>query len=614
MSSVRDSFLDLEKHRLQLEDNITKLQKALQHWRTWDAEYESLKEEIESVPQPASQKDLARIRRDFEGEVVDKKEINDLFGRVDLKPADQIVNLLSRRIDYVTKNVETLEKQLEEAERKHAAVSVVSNPDVRDEDGLPITEIIEELDEDGNVLASRLQRPGDSSGQIKEILEKAGVKDIPKGTPEESPKTDAVAVEEVTEEPAAEASNNVSDTGPETKDVVEPVEKPQTAKEDDVVTVKKTVSFSDDTKPPSEQPISRNAQRVEEIMKIAREQEEFSRQPPVIPENESEEDALLRREMLKYGMEEVGAVVAELTLEEGSGDDEDWEYEYSDLEEDDDEEDQYGRSKSSVLDDGYHQRMVELEKRLGVTSRFTAAGEPAEEESDDEGDPQGLGRIVIKHGEEGKGKAVEAPRPSPAPVASSLRTPSPTESTDGKKSVRFAQSLDIAPETAPVVAAAAELQPAPVPFVEPLSDIVERKGPAMETDVKSTRKASRFKKQRAAPTVVDDANVPKGPLDVPTRFLDQDRPTAPTGPDGKTLADAIVEKETQPVEADPFGDEFIDQNVADEYHRQRRNFIQKQGGFLQEDTSAGSDRQTRKSIPNVAARHVTMLGFAPVNL
>ncbi|KAK1963084.1 hypothetical protein LY78DRAFT_683554 [Colletotrichum sublineola] len=581
MAGVRDSFLDLERHRLQLEDNIAKLQKALLHWQKWDAEYESLKEEIESVPQPASREDLARIRRDFEGEVVDKKEINDLFGRVDLKPAEQIVNLLSRRIDYVSKNIETLEKQLEAAQHKHAAATVVSNPDVRDEDGLPITEIIEELDEEGNVVTSRLQRPGDSSAQLKEILEKAGVKDLPAGKPGE-PEKEAI-VEDISDEPTAEAPETsvAASTAPAEHVAAAIAAEPET-KADDTVTVKKSVSFAEDTKPPTEPPVSRAVQRVADIMQTAKAQEELARQPPVIPEGESEEDAFLRREMLKYGMEEVGAVVAELNLEEGSSDDDDdWEYEYSDLDEDD-EEDKYGRSTTSVLDEGYHRRMLELEKRLGVKSRFTEKVEAETDESDDD-DQQGIGRIVVNHGD--KGKAVESAKPSPSPT-SILRTAS-AEADDSKKSVRFSQSLDIAPDTevSATTPAPAVPQAAPEPFVEPLSDIVERSGPAKQTETRSNRKVSRFKKQKAAPTVVDDDLVPMGPRDVPSRFLDQDRPTAPTGPEGKTLADAIVEKEPKPHDQDAYDDEFIDQDLADEYHRQRRNFIQKQGGFLQEDTS-----------------------------
>ena len=43
---VRDSLADLERYRLQLEDNIKKLRASLHHWQTWEIEYEGMKEEI----------------------------------------------------------------------------------------------------------------------------------------------------------------------------------------------------------------------------------------------------------------------------------------------------------------------------------------------------------------------------------------------------------------------------------------------------------------------------------------------------------------------------------------------------------------------------------------
>ena len=52
-------------------------------------------------------------------------------------------------------NVQTVEKRLNIAEEKLAAVNVVIQPDARNEDGLPVTEIREELDEEGNVLCMR---------------------------------------------------------------------------------------------------------------------------------------------------------------------------------------------------------------------------------------------------------------------------------------------------------------------------------------------------------------------------------------------------------------------------------------------------------------------------
>ena len=38
-----------EKLRCQLEEHVIKLQKSLQTWQTWEAEYEGLKEEISGL-------------------------------------------------------------------------------------------------------------------------------------------------------------------------------------------------------------------------------------------------------------------------------------------------------------------------------------------------------------------------------------------------------------------------------------------------------------------------------------------------------------------------------------------------------------------------------------
>lgn len=58
---VKDSFVDLERHRLRLEENLVKLRQTLQHWQTWEAEYEGLKEEILAAGGKASSADLVRL-------------------------------------------------------------------------------------------------------------------------------------------------------------------------------------------------------------------------------------------------------------------------------------------------------------------------------------------------------------------------------------------------------------------------------------------------------------------------------------------------------------------------------------------------------------------------
>ncbi|XP_044719926.1 prefoldin subunit domain-containing protein [Hirsutella rhossiliensis] len=528
MAGVKDSFLDLERHRLQLEDNIKQLRKALQHWQTWDAEYEALKEEVDAAPEsPDSEApELHRIHSEYEGELLRGKELDDVFGPRGSRSREHIVNLLQRRIDYVTKNVESLQKQLEAVENRYAAATVISQPDATDEDSEPFTEIIENLDQDDNVVSYRLNRPGDSVPHVREALAKAGVEELPDAD-----------------------TSNATTPAP----------------------------------PPN---MSRKAKRIERIMKTAREQESISQQEPVIPEDEEPEDAALRQQMLKYSMGEVGSVVAELQLEGGDTDDgEDFDYGHDDIDDesdqddnDDDGEDRFGRSTSRLVTDEYRQRMLELEKRLGITSRFTQDAD--NEDADSDAEDEGIGRIVVKHGRETPSSASK-----PQPTKSSIKDGQ--GDVDAKKGVRFAQALDVAPDNEPTVPPMSEREEPPV---EPLGDIVERSGPASAsgpaTEPRAPRRTSRFAKARHE--TASSGDIPKGPFDVPRRFADQGEPEPPaSGPEGTTLADRLVEREPRPNPPPPGElDDSLDHDaVAGEYQALRKKFIQRQGGFLQEDES-----------------------------
>jgi len=56
--TVRDSCVDLERHRLQLEQNVNKLRVSLQHWQAWEIEYEGMKEDILALAVDHTQFDL----------------------------------------------------------------------------------------------------------------------------------------------------------------------------------------------------------------------------------------------------------------------------------------------------------------------------------------------------------------------------------------------------------------------------------------------------------------------------------------------------------------------------------------------------------------------------
>ncbi len=55
---TKDSLADLERYRLQLEQNVAKLRASLRHWQTWEIEYEGMKEEILELEEVHSCSDL----------------------------------------------------------------------------------------------------------------------------------------------------------------------------------------------------------------------------------------------------------------------------------------------------------------------------------------------------------------------------------------------------------------------------------------------------------------------------------------------------------------------------------------------------------------------------
>lgn len=98
---------DFDKQQRQLEDDLSKLQNALKHWQTWHVEYEMLKEEVEAVCKDG-ETELKTIHAGFEGELLKDRELDEIFGERTHRSGEQILNILDRRIDYVTTNITSL--------------------------------------------------------------------------------------------------------------------------------------------------------------------------------------------------------------------------------------------------------------------------------------------------------------------------------------------------------------------------------------------------------------------------------------------------------------------------------------------------------------------------
>jgi len=556
----KDHLSDLDRHVQQLEDKVNQLRASLSHWQQWYLEYSALKEEVEQLPaDPPPHEQLRRIRRDFESKLLTKKEINEIMGKNDLKEPERIVSVLSRRMDYVEQNIDSLTKLLETEENKLAAAAVIAQPDAGtdEETGLPITDIIEELDEDGNVVNFRLQGRADVEPQIVEALKKVGIheKDL-------HGETEAGLLENQ----GTSAAKNEGASGQ------------QSRSEGDAPRRRKSVTFTEDTKPAPEAvepPLqSRAAQQLEALMQKARDQEAMDLSTAVIPDNESAEESQLRREMLEYSMSEIGPVVAELQLEEDySGDDDemDWDYFSDEIDEDTDNdgEDELGRSKRSAVTPDYIARMQELEKRLKSNSAFTVSPSETKPKKLDEG----IGRIAVVGGDS-------------SPTTATSEAASPRQ----KKSVSFAPELDIAPDAAPQPPASVKSKERKIAHV---GDVVEKTTDpeVLEDAEEPPKRVSRFKKERAAgaaPSPSQPGGLPLGPHQVPSSFISaQDTPVAqqPTPPEHQTLASEVVERAAapDPQEPDDMDDTMLYQAAAVEYNRLRNQLIQKQGGFAQQD-------------------------------
>lgn len=594
MASEDSTLIDLERHRQLLETQVSQLRKALQTWQLWSAEYEGLKEEIMSKPNPTTE-DLLEIGRDFNGEALTVVEIDDILNLKDTpRTVKQVVDLLDKRLEYVSKNVEDTGKLLMAAEKKMQRAEMVRE-DLEgggmDDEGLPVTEITEELDENDNIISYKTSNPGAQKGQLLDVLKKAGVteQDLAEmaqngANKPEQPKP--VAQKPTVKQPEvkkveAKKPHPLSQVTVSDKEVLETDSLPETLPGITIQPKKKGVSFASDTKPGPDTFPSATQKKIEAIMSLASAQNapipSEGPEAPIIPEDEDEEDARMRREMLAYGMSEMGSVVAELELEDGSDWDED-DYTDEEITDDDEEEDQYGRSTRKVVDEDMHKRMRELEEKLGVRGLINVGSKPPPDVSMEKFTPEaGIAQLKITQEDvDSQAKLATEEELKSSFKDTKLDANGNVVPKKAKKGVSFNTQLDISPAPEPVKAALPDKQK---PVAAPISDIVERKpleAIAAPKVPEPPKKVSKFKAARAGAG-------PSAPF-LPPAFqpVRSDR-AVPSGPENTTLASTIIERDSistdNVVEPDELDPGLLQQEVAMEYHKKRNNMIQKEGGF-----------------------------------
>jgi len=466
-----------------------------------------------------------------------------------------------------------LESQIKKITRDLNALS--ASPKILAKDDLPISDIVEELDDEDqvicklltnpqgythlplliNVQASQVINPEESTANLVQTLRKAGVM---------TGYTDETSIEAAEEE--AVVNHRQQNTASETKINNSTTQNTDTSarfiekkdvdvqgsqKNDDGNLERDVIEFEDDA----------DDDIVESAAKI--------------PQNETPEAAQLRREMLQYHLNEVGNVVAEMDILEDGYDDDDYDdQDMQDLEDDEDNmsmsseiseyEDKHGRSLKPVVTDQYRKEMMALQNSLNIQNIG----------------PDGVLPIEIRNPETKK------PLQENTLPSREKATPISPNSRKGSKSVRFAEELDIASESESAIPPTSTNSSSTAQDNPVSSTIMERTVPLPQHGTEPPKKASRFKSsiQKTDP-----------PIPRPTSTNESNDTKS-----NNILSDTVLERNPvhnsssqalPPSEPDDLDPEIQKRQLASEYYRLRNDMIRQQGGF-----KASSDEITEDQI------------------
>jgi unconventional prefoldin RPB5 interactor 1 len=584
----------LEGQRVELEGQITQLRKSLRHWQTLEIDYEGLKEEFSLLSEDCSTQEALDVAKDFAADLVDEQEIRSLFG-VDKGPKrspPQVVDLLSKRVDYVSKNAFTIKKQLSDAEKKRNALLLAKEPEYREAAGLPLTEITEELDDDGNVVSSKLETAQTAAPQLLEVLKKAGVDDLIEqdGVVTAASKSDQKLGSDSLPQSASLEHTGTPDQPKEQRLVPKLPEQITSAEiPSPQPSLSSTTTFAPTDQPTKELPTKSPSIHLDEDHDSIADSADFPTNP-----NDNEEDAALRREMLEYARSEIGPIVAQLELEEDASEisyDED-EDQFSldselddEFDEEEESEDEYGQTKSPIISNRYRRKMEQLEQKLGLKGMKNLGPEPDV--------PAAVIEDLKKPPPAEAARKAAIKRAEAAAIASNENTKTsnverqPTKKS--KKRVSFANDLDIA-ETDLQPQNKAQYKPSKTESLPPVTgSVIERSSSTTVTDSSTSsttqpKKVSRFKAAREA--------TPQTPL-----FQSPEAnmlPAPPTNTESALLTNevmspAVIERPDPPNSRKApapnpydFDEALHKQEIAGEYYKSRNRMIQRQGGFIRE--------------------------------
>jgi unconventional prefoldin RPB5 interactor 1 len=585
-------LVQIEKQRQELEGRVSQLQKSLQHWQTWEIEYDGLREEIASLPPDCTRNEIYEVAKDFGAKLIDNDELETIIGdaRETQRSQAHIVNLLVKRVDYVSRNVRTLEKLILEVREKSNTLLLAGSLGSEEETSLPPADIVEEIDDDGNVISAKVETSSLAAPQLKGILKKAGGEDQVE-TNDIVHKANGLnrAVKKGLDESQRKESRGLSQSTSEL---------PQTA---DQSRANRSSSLADiearfaDDKGGDKQASCKSAIALESTHQ-AIEQGKLSEAVTTCA-TDTPEEAALRYDMVQYGLGEVGNIVAELELDEASSDvsydddgDEAMDFtsdgdsdEAFDVDSGDESDDENGMAKHPVISRKYLERMKMLEAKHGIKAMQNLGPDSSKLPKDVQKELD-MPLVINQVRRAAENDDQEANTATPAPKRPNK------DPKKRQKQVAFAADLDIAPERGPETKLSHRpaLRPGRLTLEPAMEQIVERQLPTksigqIHTGSRSAdRKFSQFRRTRDSKPqtpLFPPSAISRAPLESPTTS-DQE----PSPPVHQIQSDTIIERDprgqARPPDPDEIDDEMHRQEIAGEYHKLRSRMIQYQGGFV----------------------------------
>lgn len=554
----------VERDRRNLEEKIAQLRKALHHWHTSEVDYEGLIQEVGDLPVETGPEEILTAAKEFHADFVDDAELQKLVYTLGGSPRarDQVVRLLQLRLENASRNARAVEMQLGLARKRRNALLLAENSEQQDEAELPLMDITEELDDEGNVVSSRVEPAAASASELVNVLTQVGVTD--------AVEQDGITIASGENEVPHGSSSNDEVQGSKAKQVVfRQSDNPETSSKTIVEKTPEDTQDREVTAPSASEDESGD------------DEDELG---PTHPDDTPEE-AALRRQMLQYGLGELGAIVGELELEEEPESDIDStdaaDLSFDDFEDvDSDEEnseDECGMVKHPTMSKEYLNKMKKLENKYGIQGMQNLGPDASKLPKSVQ---DSLNDTSTTTSSQNATLAREARKETPKPSSLSKGASKST------KKVAFSPKLDFVstsnPSNKPDQPQSSKIRPPTLNTIDPVkSTIVEHQSPSnsAKPPTTTTKKPSRFKSARSTTPQTPLFPPPLPPSSPPSQ------PSAPNPPSNALQTDTVIER--PPSTATPSTPDPSDidaslhaREVAEDYYKLRNRMIGRQDGFV----------------------------------